>query len=117
MASVHGLAPGTRSRWIDLADQPEPREAGGVGRVRRDRHAVVGEIGPGGRRIGQVIVVGLLAAHAGVPVARRPVARVRDPQEVVEAQVRDEGDRGWAARPHPAHGRRLTQAAAWLLSG
>ena len=80
-------------------------------------HAVVGEIGPGGHRIGQVIVVGLLGAHARVPVARRPVARVRDPQEVVEAQVRDEGDRGWAARPHPAHGRRLTQAAAWLLSG
>ena len=78
VASVHGLAPGTRSRWITSRTSRSLARLAGSGGSRGHRDAMVGEIGPGGRRIGQVIVVGLLArarGRASGPPARGPCSR------------------------------------------
>ena len=49
VASVHGSAPGTRSRWTTSRTSRSLARLAGVGRIRRHRHAMVGEVGPGGR--------------------------------------------------------------------
>ena len=71
----------------------------GSGGSRRDGHAMVGEIGPGGHRIGQVIVVGLLgrarARASGPPARGRVFATHRRSLRLrSETRVTADGPRG-----------------------
>ena len=89
-----GPSPGSRRGPRD-----RPRSAARPGHC----HAVVGEVADGLGCGPEVVVVAIVARDPGEPVAARPVAGIRDPDDVGDRAPGREADDPRLARPDPAH--------------